>query len=324
MSCPIGISHPDRIVQLIARDRLGRDVIVLDVLGSDHQGVQGITLLEGWEGLPGHAPRTQIRKKWAHQEGADLSPFPRVEERTGSITLGTAGRDVASWERIESLLWRVLRFDTDAWLRSYDAQGGWREIPVRLMEPGPKPEDTSLWPGVKPYAAWKVPLLAVDPWWRSPDVTDTLTRADMIDDGAGGWIGQLTVPNPCDTRGWVQWASGTITAPETWTLPDPGVVYDAATAPTPAQVGDPVTHTLPTLGPGKEFLVDTHPTAPTLLVRDGAQDWARMRGEAFEGCLEPGSEPVTLTVKLTGGTPDSQIKVYVPQRWDRSFGGELW
>lgn len=303
MQC--GVSHPERVAQLIKRNPDGTDDIVLDLLGPNSEG-SGIVLGEEMEGLY-RVPRTQPRKAGAYQEGSTPSALPRKDERLPSINLITRARTVAEWEQMETLLWWVLSVDWDCWLRMFDSAGKWRELRVRLLT---HPNDRSRHIlGTKPFHEWTCPLLAWDPFWYSEPITETVKRTDMTSDGDGTWSALVPVSNPADQAGWLEWASGQIFEEERWTLPD---ADSGRMVPLPEQV------------PGREFLVQTYPDRPTLLVRDGSLQWARMRSQEFVHWLAPSTpEPRDVEVQLQGGTPESQVQLWIPQRWDRPFGGEV-
>jgi hypothetical protein len=311
MAC--GIVNPNRKAQLILRDSDGVDVVVLDLLDYDsgQRASTAITLGEDMENLY-HTPITQVRKNYAYQEGSTLSDYPRTEERVPKITIITKAKDTATWERIESLLWRVLSTRYDCFLRLYSTRG-WRELKVRRL--GSPSDKTKLILGRKPFREWKVELLACDPFWYSEEIAGPVLKRSDMTLASGAYTGMYPLANPCDQRCYLQWASGQITTTETWTLPDADAVDDE---------GDPIVHQLPSLGAGKEFLVDTYPDRPTLWTRDLGQDWARMNGEDFDYWLEPSTpEERMVPVKLVGGTADSQIQAFFVQRWDRWFGGEI-
>lgn len=308
---PTSLFHPGRTMSLILRDPdTGDDLITLDVCGPN-MGAQGISLLTGFSGLY-HAPRTPISESHAYQEGATPSDFPRVDPRMIDMRLATRGDTPELWETIDSLLWQVLGFRHDAYLRWYSKGGTqWRELKVRLDR---KPTDQMTYdPRITKHMVWDCTLVAYDPWWYS----ETLT-SEWRNDGTGS--GTLLLENPADQECWVQFSGGTIEADETWTLPDALGTYPQGHP----RAGQQVTHTLPTLTPEHGgFLVDTHPLAPLLTVRNRALPWAEMRAEAFLFSLPPHTTPREVPVSLVGGTPDSYVTAFMTQRWDRPWGGEL-
>ncbi|NMO00835.1 hypothetical protein HH308_06360 [Gordonia sp. TBRC 11910] len=317
--------YQGRKVQLILRNPDGTDKIVLDILQKEECGdCTGIIMAEGMEGLY-HTRRTLVRKSGSYQEGSTLTMFPRVEERLPKITLMTRGRSLREFERLENLLWKVLSLRWDCYLRVYSELSQWRELKVRLED---VPSDkTNTWLGLGDYThVWECPLLAVDPFWYSREIKRSIKRAQMTPQGDGSYLGYIELVNPADQDCYPDWASNELTVTTVWQLPDGFGIYTAATAPTPDKIGQPVMHKIPDasgLGPGKEFLVQTYPDRPTLLVRDGGQDWARMRGEAFDFPLPAGTvTPQSVPVRVTGGTDDSEVTCYMPQRWDRYMGGE--
>lgn len=297
------LSPGGRRMQLIKRDlnptspTYGQDQIVLDILGPDMKA-QGICLLSGYSGLQ-HAPRTPIRESSAYQEGSTPSDFPRVEERTIDMRLGTQGRTQREWEEIDSLLWEVLSHTEDAVLRIESEISQPRELKVRL-DRKPK-DDMTIDPSVTHYMVWSLTLIACDPWWRSSEIQSVFTNT------AGTGNGFLTLQNPADRECWVEFSCNQITSTQTWTLPD-GV--------------SGVSHTLPSLIAGQEFLVDTYPLNETLMVRDGSQAWARMQAEAFLYSLPRRTLPTQVPIKVVGGTTSSSVTAYMEQRWDRPWGGE--
>ena len=81
MECdvPAALARP---VQLILRDRYGTAIDILDVMGPNFEG-EGVTLLTGYEGFY-HAPRHTGRRNTAYQEGAEPSPYPRIESASSN------------------------------------------------------------------------------------------------------------------------------------------------------------------------------------------------------------------------------------------------
>lgn len=305
----VTLHHPGRIMQLILRDDDGNDLIVLDVCGPG-MGAQGICWLSGYSGLM-HAPRTPVRESWAYQEGSTPSDFPRVDERIIDFRLATKGDTPLMWEQIDSLLWRVLGFKHDAILRVFSDMSGYRDLKIRLDR---KPNDQMTFdPGFTNHMVWAITAVACDPWWYAPEITSTFTK------GSGDGNGTLTLQNPADQECWVQYANGEIQVAETWTLPDGIAKYPTGHA----KAGQNVTHTLPQLGVGKSFLVDTHPLEEMLQVMDDSQEWAKMRSEAFLYAIPPHTPSTQVPIKLVGGNAASTVTAFMKQRYDRPFGGEL-
>ena len=300
--------HPGRVMQLILRDANDVDLIVLDICGPE-MGGQGICLLSGFTGFM-HAPRTPVRESWAYQEGSTPSDFPRVDERLLDFRLATKGDTPELWETIDSLLWEVLGFKHDCYLRYYTAdRTSWREIKIRLDR---KPSDTITYdPSVTKHMVWAITAVACDPWWYSTTLVSTWTNTD------GSGIGNLILQNDADQECWVQFASNTLTSTQTWTLPDSVMRYPVGHP----KAGQNVTHTLPALGVGQEFLVDTYPLHETLTVMDGSLQWAKMRAEDFLYSIPAHTPPTQVPVKVVGGTTASSVSAFMTQRWDRPFGG---
>ena len=308
---PAALARP---VQLILRDRYGTDIDTLDIMGPNFEG-EGVTLLSGYSGFY-HAPRTQVDESHAYQEGAQPSPYPRVEMRRGKFVLGTQAPDPGLWEDIETRLWRFLRFDQDCYLRVYSVRSGWRELPIRLYD---KPDDQLTYvPGVLRFGVWEIPYVAYDVWWRSPILQYGIRKGDLTEEvntttgavqaGTGVWQGHVPMLNPADQRCWPEYASNEIEATTTVWLPD-------------ALTGRMVP--LPALGAGKEFLVQTHPLRETLLTRDDSQEWANMEAQEFVSWIKPGKvTPVQVPIWIQGGTADTEVTAYYPQKWDRGWGGE--
>jgi hypothetical protein len=310
----------DLPMQLILRDEDGNDVEVIPINGPDVDFSTGIALLQGYSGFY-HTPITQVRKSYAYQPGATLSDYPRVEERILEFRLGTKARNWRGLRVVESLLWRVLNFRHDCILRVYFDTGvdDWREIAIRLER---KPKDLmKLAPGRSKAFAWDITALACDPYWYSKELVDEVT----FDTGTGSGASRvsnrvLQVPNPADQECWLEYATNELTATSTFTLPDGLAVYPAGHA----LAGQRITHTIPPMGAGKSFLVETYPLNLTLQPMDESQGVALMKAEDFISPLPPGTnEPVDLPVKLVGGTAATKLAVYAVQKWDRFFGGEV-
>lgn len=296
-------------MQLIKHDDDGAEIVKLDLCGPS-MGNQGICWLTGYSGLM-HAPRTPVRESWSYQEGSTPSDFPRVDERILDFRLGTKGDTPGLWERIDSLLWDVLKFKEDATLRVFSDMSGYRDLKIRLDR---KPNDQMLLdPSVTQHMVWSVTAVACDPWWYAPEIESTFIKAS----GVNG-EGFITLQNPADQECWVQFASNELTAPTTVTLPDGIAKYPSGHP----KVGQQVTHTLPSLGVGKSFLVDTHPLEETLQVMDDSQEWAKMRSEDFLFSIPPHTPPTQVPIKIVGGTATTEVTAFMKQRFDRPWGGE--
>lgn len=305
-----------RPMQLILRDRYGTQLDVLDIAGPN-VAEQGVCLLEGYSGFY-HAQRTQVDSdEGAYQEGAEPSPFPRIEKRKLKFTLGTQARTPGEWEDIETRLWRFLTYHRDGYIRVYSVRSEWRELwRVRLTSVN---DLLPRVPGATKVMAWEIEAVAYDPWWHSELIKRQVHKGDSdhevdpatgeLAPGSGVWELPIELLNPADTRTFPQFASNTIELPTQVWMPD-GLT--GRMVPTPV------------LGVGKEFLVQTDPLRPTLMVRDNGQDWANMAvtGE-FESWIKPGViTPRPGRIWISGGTGDTDITAYYPQNWDRMFGGE--
>ncbi|AKJ72567.1 minor tail protein [Gordonia phage GMA2] len=303
-------------VELIRRDMTpgsptyGQDLDTLEVYGEDAH--EGVCWLKGFSGLM-HAQRTQVKEAFAYQEGVTLSDFPRVDERTANVRLATKAKNPEDLMTLETRLWKILSFKRDAILKITSATAT-RELKIRLNE---KPEDAmDYFMGEVLHMVWDITLLSWDPWWYSATIMSSWTRGSATPDGSGWYSGTLEFQNPADQTCWIQFSNREITVPETWSLPDALAVYP----PGHAKAGQPVMHTLPELGVGKSFLVQTNPLEPTLTVMDNSQEQAKMRMEDFLSWLpEDMTTPVIVPVKLKGGTADSKVTAFMVQRHDRPW-----
>lgn len=305
--CTPGIQNDDRVVQIIKRDAAGNDLVVLDVLSSEREGAQGITLGEDMSGFY-KIPITVPRKSWAYQEGSTPSNLPRKNERLPIATLVTRGHSQAAFEAVESLLWSVIDETTDVFWRQYDAHGNWRELKIRLVD---TPDDkTKTIIGKQRHKIWKIPLLSWDPFWYGLPIVSSLSRSQMTNTGGTTWEGVIEASNPCDQAGYPIFSNDDQTATEQWTLPDGDASLD-----TPS-----VTVPLPALDPGSEFLMNTYPDQ--LLEAKGLpMASGRMRVKTFEHPVEKKTPiPRYWPVKLVGGSASSRIEMLIPQRHDRPFG----
>ena len=291
---------PAPVWQLIKRDfnasspTYGKDLMTLDILGPG-SGAQGVSMAQTFSGFY-HAPRTSVRQSWAYQEGSTPSEFPRVEERLLDFRLVTRGLNPGEWERIDALLWQILTFSDDAVLRVSSATSAPREIKIRLDR---KPKDSwTIDPRVACYQVWDITAVAVDPYWYSTELKSSWTN------NMGTGSGTLTFQNPSDVECWVQFASNTIVSPQTWTLPD-GISGSSLT--------------LPQIGVGQEFYVDTYPLSETLMVMDESQAWAKMNSKAFLYSIPPQTPPTTVPISVSGGGTSAMVTAYMMQRWDRPF-----
>lgn len=316
--CVPGISTPGRVAQLILRQPVtGVDLMVLDILPKKSlgaEGLQGITLGDDMEGLY-RVPGTTPMKSWAYQEGATLG-VPRVDARQPRLLLHTQAATPAAFEQVETLLWTVLSRKWDCVLRVYgpDGETEWRELTVRLLST--PPDKVTRMHGSRLFADHECALVAVDPFWYSAPDPVTFTRADMAAVGDGYEI-DVTITNPTDQLGFIEWNSGELGASaEVWSFQD-----GEATKPN----GDPVMIELPSLaGANKSFWVQTYPDRWQLWVKDQGQDWARMNSRTFTKAIAANTpEPRTIRVRLVGGDNDSAMMLTIPRRWDRPFGGEL-
>lgn len=292
-------------MQLIRRDEAGNDLDVLDIHGPDYGG-QGVTLLEGYEGFY-HQDATVVREPTAYRRGSTPTDIPRINERILTFTLGTQARTPDEWEAVENRLWKFWSFDWDCVIRLHSHRSEPREIKVRKER---KPRDLlKRGPGLIKSAAWQIVALACDPDWQSEELSFSIKRSQMTDIGGGVYEGFLPMQNPADQPCYPIYVSNQLTTSTTVSLPD-------------RETGRLVP--LPTLTPGREFLVRTDPLLQTLLTRDQSLQWAKMNARAFDPEPIRGGlvEPVMVPVRIQGGTPDTEITMYLPQRWERCFGGE--
>ncbi|KXT55657.1 hypothetical protein ACK8HH_17085 [Gordonia sp. LUNF6] len=321
-ACTSGITNAAKVVQLILRDpRTREDLVVLDVLphaALGSAGFQGITLGENMSGLY-RVPIDQPLKSAAYQEGATPSQYPRKKERRPKVTLHAQASTPEAYAQVETLLWTVLSVKWDCYLRSFEPDGTWRELKVRLLN---EPDDqVRRYHGSITYSEWQCELLACDPFWYGPPYEKRFTRADMTAVN-GGWEIDVPITNPTDQLGFIEWNSGELTTTETWSFQDGELTLDN---------GGPAMIPLPPLAPPvtAAFWVQTYPTEMQLFVRrsDGgepSQQWARMRSRTFTKAIAantPHERPIR--ARLVGGTPASEMLLTIPRRWDRPFGGEL-
>lgn len=309
-----------RPMQLISRDRYGKTIETLEIIGPNCTE-SGVCLIEGYSGFY-HAARTQVDSgDGAYQEGAEPTPWPRVEKRGFKFTLGVQAGTPGDFEALETKLWRILTFHRDAVIRVYSVNSRWREAwRVRLAA---KPNDLlARVPGVMKFAAWDIEATAYDPWWHSDLISHAVRKGDSTvqinpDTGAvspGSGVYELHVPmlNPADVRCFPEFSCNTITANLKVWLPD------GLTDRMVAINADDTSFT-----PGQEFLVQTNPLRPTLMVRDDTLAWAAMASRSFDSWIRPGKiTPVSQRIWLQGGDADTQVTAYYPQSWDRMFGGE--
>lgn len=291
-------------MQLIRRDRYGKDIDVLDIFGPD-LAEPGVCLMEGYSGFY-HTPRTPIREKSAYSEGSKPTGTPRVDERIIQFVLATQSPTAAGWERIENRLWKFLKTGRDCFIRLYSVLSEPRELRIRLTK---TPTDLfKRGPGLIRNAMWVIEAFAYDPFWYSETISRSVFRSQMTLDN-GIYKGVFPVNNPADQQCWLQFSSNTLTTATTVWLPD-------------HLSGRMVK--LPELIAGREFLVQTHPLAETLLVMDDTNQWAKMRAASFGEVPLPEAmeKTVNVPVWIQGGTATTEIAVHMEQRWDRMFGGE--
>ncbi|MGW6017800.1 hypothetical protein ACWFNS_07340 [Oerskovia enterophila] len=296
------------------------DIVTVPIFGPNFVG-QGISLLEGYSGFY-HTPITQIRESHAYQAGSTPSDYPRVEERILDCDIGVQGRNWAEFVQVETLLWKIMKPPKgkrpDFVLRFYFGPGedDWREITVRLER---TPKDLfSRGPGLTTKYKWSLTLLACDPYWYSRTLQDTVTFDTGTGTGANR-ISQrtLVVDNHADQGCWLEYASNELTTTSTFTLPDALGVYPKWHT----SAGQRIYLTLPPLGVGKSFLVQTNPLQIALETADDSQEIANLQGD-FNNALPPHTVGAELPVTLKGGTAQTQLSVYAIQQWDRPFGGE--
>ncbi|OZE95084.1 hypothetical protein CH302_19280 [Rhodococcus sp. 15-2388-1-1a] len=297
-----GLARP---MQLIRRDNLGRDVDTLDIYAPQFEG-QGVTLAEGYKGFY-HADATVIRQESAYRKGSRPSDIPREKERILEFTLGTQAATPAQWEDVENRLWKFWSFKKDCVLRLYSHRSEPREILVRKER---APDDMlRKGPGLNRFAAWKIIALACDPDWQSQELRYTVKRSEMTSIGGGVYEAMVPIQNFGDQPTYPLFASNQLEAPTTVWLPD-------------RNTGRIVQ--MPTLSAGREFLVRTDPLVPTLLTRDNSLQWAKLNARAFDDDPIPESltTPFMAPLRIQGGTANTEITMYTPQRWQRCWGGE--
>ncbi|MCW2089463.1 UNVERIFIED_ORG: hypothetical protein M2328_002743 [Rhodococcus erythropolis] len=305
-----------RVVQLIKRDRHGNNLIVLDIAGPK-MGTQGIKATrKSLEGI-WHAPRSSTSETTAFIPGS-IPGLDRVEERIVKLVLITRAMPGTDWEDVDSLLWEVLAPGEFFVLRVESRKGKEaRELTLRRVR---EPEVDAFYDGDPDEIGqmkWIISATAHDPWWYASEYSRSIKRSEMTPIGDGWFSGLIDVGNLGDQDTYLEWVCNEITVPLTVALPDALGKYPDDHP----QAGQQIMHELPELTPGKEFQVNTHPLRETLLVRSDTQDWAKMRAEDFGFALPRRTDPPTpLPIKVKGGTPDTEITVYIPIPYDRPMG----
>lgn len=297
-----------RVVQLIKRDQYGNDLIVLDVNGP-REGEQGVRVLK-MEGIH-HPPREATDEESAFIEGS-VPGVGRTLARIVKLTILTEETDQHPWEWVDSLLWEVMA-PFEYWFLRIESKGGEeaRELTLRRhLDPEPAHHYD---PGEDGKMKWIITATAHDPFFYGEQIVD-----EFVKTAANGGAGFVWIENPGPREAFLEWNSREVVTTETWTLPDALGKYPVGHP----KAGQQVTHTLPDVGPGKHFRVDTHPLAEQLSIWSEAQGWAKMRGEQFVFRV-PGRllAPVQIPVKVVGGTNDwSGVQVIVHTRYDGPWG----
>ncbi|SNS58012.1 hypothetical protein [Rhodococcoides kyotonense] len=296
-----------RPVQLILRNAAGQDVDTLNIYGKEYGG-EGVTLAEGYDGFE-HADVTIPRESGAYMKGSKPSDIPRENERIMTFILGTQAATAARCEDVETRLWKFLSPFFECVMRVYSHRSEPREIGIRL-ERRPKSMIKRKGPGKNRFGAWEIVALACKPDWQSQELRFTVKRSEMTPIGGGVYEQMVPIVNYGDQPSYPIFASNQLEAATIVTLPD-------------RNTGRTVT--LPSLTAGREFLVRTDPMLRTLLVRDQSLQWAKMNARAFDDDPIPRSfiEPYMAPIRIQGGTANTEVTMYVPQFWQRVWGGEV-
>lgn len=331
----------NRQYQLIKKSPVtGEERAVIDILGAPkidlsdvppnmqvptllNKANRGISLLEGLDGLY-HLPREVPIDKGAYTEGARVSKWPRTEPREGQLTFATKGRDIAEWQQYENILWWLLNVDGPCYLRVFDHDGSYRELKLQLRQsPADKYKNDI---GMRAYAIHLIDYIAADPFWYSDELTVTIRRSEMTLNTTTGWYeGAVPVENPTDWRCFLEWAQAPMTAgaPEQWAITDAVKKPEDPDDLSDLVLGQPIV--IPELSAGSEFLIRTHPSPEGLWIEtlDDRQVPSEIPGIQPENALPAHLvDPLMLPVKLKGGTPDSAVTCFMPQRWQRYVGGQ--
>lgn len=332
--------NKNRRYQLVKKSPVtGEERAVVDVLGApdvDLTGVppgmqvptlanhakRGISLLEGLDGLY-HLPREANVDKAAYAEGARVSKWPRTDPREGQLTFATKGRDIPEWQQYEDILWWLLNLDGPCYLRVFDHDGSYRELQVQLRQSPTDKYKNDI--GMRGLAIHLVDYIAADPFWYSDTLTATIKRSEMTLNSETGWYeGHVAVENPTDWRCFLEWAQRPMTegAPEQWAFTDAVVAPEDPDDLSNLVLGREIV--LPELPAGAEFLIRTHPSPEGLWIEtlDDRQVPSEMPGIQPENALPRHLvDPVMLPIRMRGGTPDSSVTCFMPQRWQRYVGG---
>lgn len=300
-----------RTVQLIKRDKLDHDLIVLTVAGPEVVergfGPQGLTLAKGsMQGIY-HAQRTSTAEIVASIPGS-APGLDRVEARTVTLVVEARGFQGHPFGDVDSLLWEVVA-PGEFWVLRVEAMDGRtaRELTLRRTL-APELVDGDTDPEEQGRAVWKIEAIAHDPWWYGPASTDKFTPT-----GSGIYV--LKVENRGDQEAWPRFIIRQSTGDQTWTVPDGLGLYPSGHA----QAGQRIKMPLPVVPAGLHGLADTHPLRLPFTLPDRPMAFGLLRQKRFTHAIPKRSGVVEMPVSVVAPSGGG-IKVKVRPPYDRPWG----
>jgi hypothetical protein len=198
------------------------------------------------------------------------------------------GRD--DWFSDQRAFWSTLRPGVYGTWRVTAPDATFRELRVRHT---PQPSAYNFDPSVDGIEVRGVTLVADDPWWRGPAVSQTFgppaasssfysTGAEVLTIGSGFTVANASITNPGDVPAWPRWE---IIGPVTAFSVGVGTTIVSATL---------------TLDAGETVIIDTDPAAQFATGPDGLIPFSTFTEVGFAEVPSGVSVPLAVTVEGSG------------------------
>lgn len=247
---------------------------------------------------------TPVETTYKARAGRPGTQFRGARELERQIELNLvsydAARDPLTWGRVDSELRKAFSYDENTRIECDTELSGQRVLSLRLVQEPEYQEEVDA--HGQALARWKYRVIAPDPAWLSPQITDAF-RFNGIN-----WYGEtITVSNPSDSWVWPKWVC---TAPAKFGLPDPDFV------------GGDLTRTiaLPFQPWGHEVTINTDPGAEQIVDTRNALLWAQMGGQFFNGRIPPRTPPTELPIWVD---PLPMLGQWLPEEGRRWFAQKM-
>lgn len=221
------------------------------------------------------------------------------------------------WRDIDSRFRQALGMYDGEFRLTVETGSDIRHLDMRLLS-DPIAYENGEWEGKDPHLYATSTLLinaaAAQPFWYADD----LEFSWALESGSSGST-TFAYENRGDV---IVWPRYFVTAPGTWTLPDPSWGQEIAHQRPPGSdlIRD---ETLPTLLSGEDCDVHSDPDEPFLTAANKAPVWARTNGRGLIYPIKPKTLPTSLTVSIADATPGAAVTLTIPRRYSRPIGVKI-